>query len=283
MQVKQPSTYDEQLNILKSRGMVIQNDDACLLRLQEIGYYRLSGYTLPFKTDAGFKPGTTFDQIVQLYQLDSNLRSIFFSCIEEIEIYLRSCLSYYHAHKYGPLGYEDAANFSRRHDQEVFKNKYMAEINNNSSVLFVQHHLSKYNGCFPLWVLMELFTFGMISYFYSDMHLSDRKDIAHDLYDTIPDKLSSWLRCCTDLRNICSHYGRLYFRTFSAAPSLPITEFEKRRLWGYVCMLKELFPDKNKWDLIVVPRILGVISTYHEYIDLTHVAFPADWKKRILH
>jgi abortive infection bacteriophage resistance protein len=76
----------------------------------------------------------------------------------------------------------------------------------------------------------------MLSYFYGDLPALDQKQIAKDLFGTIPKNLVSWLRCCTDLRNICAHYGRLYFRIFTATPAhIPgLEKSAERRLFGAV-------------------------------------------------
>lgn len=69
-----------------------------------------------------------------------------------------------------------------------------------------------YDNQFPLWVISELFTFSTLSYFYNDLTTADKKEFAGNHYKD----MISWMRCCTDLRNICAHYGRLYFRIFTA-------------------------------------------------------------------
>ena len=87
-------------------------------------------------------------------------------------------MAYFHAQKYGPLGYLDAGNFSPKHQSDKFNENIEREIQNNSKALFVKHHLTKYNGEFPIWVIVELFTLGMISRFYADMTTADKKRVA---------------------------------------------------------------------------------------------------------
>ncbi|MFK0572926.1 hypothetical protein [Endozoicomonas sp.] len=73
-------SYQEQLDRLKQRGLVVTDDDKALSYLERIGYYRLSGYWFPFRERSGeycpinggnigrtdrlaldqFKPGATF-------------------------------------------------------------------------------------------------------------------------------------------------------------------------------------------------------------------------------
>lgn len=79
---------------------------------------------------------------------------------------LRTQFSYYHSHKYGPLGYLNDKNFNRRHNHERFNNHIERAIENNKNQLFVKHHRNKYNGQFPLWVIIDLFSTGDLSYFF---------------------------------------------------------------------------------------------------------------------
>ena len=278
MQIKEPTTYDEQLVILKGRNCFVNDNARCEEQLRLIGYYRLSGYLLPFKLNNNKYRKISLDRIINIYEFDSKLRLILLGAIEDIEISLRSRLSYYFTHKYGSTGYTDSSNFSEYHKPDVFKSKYQHEIDSNKSVLFVKHHLEKYNGDFPLWVLMELFTFGMLSFFYSDMKYSDRKKISHD-FSTVPNTLSSWLRCCTDLRNICAHYGRLYYRIFSVIPAeIDVPESSKRKLWAMILCLRQLYPNTAKWNNVIVSDIIHLFEKYESDVELHHLAFPDSWK-----
>lgn len=280
--LKKPLSYGEQIDKLRSRGCIIDDEEKCKERLAVINYYRLTAYFLPFKGENDiYETGTNFNTVYHLYEFDRKLRGILFSAIEEIEVYLRANLSYFHALKYGALGYLDARNFNSKHNAERFQENIDREIKNNSKVLFVKHHLEKYDGAFPIWVIIELFTFGMISYFYNDLTTQDQKSLAKSLYGSsaIYERLRSWLRCCTDLRNICAHYGRLYYRIFSAVPAgFPLTRRQGRRLWGAIITLRELFPSDEKWNNEVVIRIEALIEEFSKDINLYHIAFPDDWK-----
>lgn len=46
---KSPLTYTEQIELLKSRGMIIPNEKRTERHLANISYYRLSAYMLPYK------------------------------------------------------------------------------------------------------------------------------------------------------------------------------------------------------------------------------------------
>lgn len=280
--VKQPRTYEEQIAILRRHGCTIEDEADCMDKLSSIGYYRLSAYFLPFKRrDGTYVQGTDFHTVFRMYEFDRKLRHLLFSAIDVIEIYIRSTLSYYHSAKYGSLGYKNASNFKKKHNHEKFESSLDREISNNSNVPFVNHHIEHYHGCFPIWAAAELFTFGMLSYFYNDLKTSDQKAVARKMGQN-NHELASWLRCCTDLRNACAHYSRLYNRIFTAVPSgLNLSEREGHRLWGAVLMLRSLYPSTDTWNSEVVPTITALMDEYINDISLCHIAFPEDWKYQL--
>ena len=283
MEIKRATTYEEQLNILRNRGVVIEDEKKCEAILKNLNYYRLIAYFLPYKqSDDTYKSGTRFLHVYRLYEFDRKLRRILFSALEDVEISLRARFAYYHAHKYGPVGYLDPANFNQYHNHDKFKEQIDREVESNKTVLFVKHHLEQYGGIFPVWVIAELFTFGMLSRFYADMPLVDQKYLAKTEYSTTPRNIKSWLRCCSDLRNICAHYGRLYYRIFPAIPAgVDGNPNKLRRLWGAVLALRGLFLDADKWNNEVLPAISALFEEYAQDIDLYCIAFPNDWERKL--
>lgn len=284
MEIKEPKTYDEQLAILQSRGIIVLDQERCKQILSSVNYYRLSAYFLPFKLKNGaYKSGTSFLRAYRIYEFDRKLRNIVFAAIEEIEIFLRARFAYFHAHKYGATGYLNSANFSPNHNHKKFMVQINREIENNKNTLIVKHHKAVYEGIFPIWAITELLTFGILSKFYADLTTSDQKELARSLYQTSNKNLKSWLRCCTDLRNICAHYGRLYYRIFAANPAgLNISDREKTRLWGAILVLKSLFPDKVKWNTEILSALSALVEEYSTDINLYHIAFPDDWSNQLM-
>ena len=283
MELKKPTTYQEQLEILQNRNVVIDDPKMCEVVLERVGYYRLTAYMLPFKQiDGSYSCGTRLDTIYRIYEFDRKLRGVLISALEEVEVFLRSKFSYYHAHKYGPEGYMDPANYSQDHKSEKFQEALEREIASNRQSAFVKHHNEHYDGHFPIWVITELFTFGMLSRFYSDMQTSDKKKLAKEIYGTIPKNVTSWLRCCTDLRNICAHYGRLYYRIFPAVPAnVTVDAKQISKLWGAVLALRELYPHQDKWNGEILTRLSALFEEYQADISLVHIGFPDDWENQI--
>lgn len=278
-QLKVPTTYAEQMEILQQRNVQIEDETRCEEILRAINYYRITAYLLPFKLpDGKYEEGTRFSAAYQLYEFDRKLRNALFSALEEIEIYLRSRFAYFHVHKYGAEGYTEESNYSAQYRAERFSENLKREIESNQRALFVKHHIEEYGGHFPLWAAVELFSFGMLSRFYSDLKTPDQKELARELYGSNPKNVKSWLHCCTDLRNICAHYGRLYYRVFSSIPAnVNADSNSEKRLWGAVLALYELYPYKEKWNTEHLPKLEALFEEYKNDISLYHIGFPENW------
>lgn len=285
MKVKDAKTFEEQMEILRSRGCIIDDEDGCLDVLSSINYYRLSAYFLPYRDGENqFKAGTNFYAVYRSYEFDRKMREILWSVIGVIEINLRTMFAYYHAHKYGALGYMNKDNYNSKHNHKKFIKSFQREIEQNKRVPFVRHHIDRYENRFPIWVAVELFSFGMLSRFYADMKRADKKKLCRELGQPSDVILESWLRCCTDLRNICAHYGRLYFRTFSACPA---TERGSRytlekNLFSYILMLKRMYTFPNQWNKECASHIVALVEEYTDEIKLEHIGFPENWKEYII-
>ena len=184
MELKNPKTYEEQIYILRSKGCSIDNDSLAMEFLKRVNYYRFTGYLIAFKqSEETYFNDTSFAKIASLYTFDQDLRGIIIKAVSEIEIFTKSIISYHHGHYYGANGYMDVSNFNEKHNHKHFVEKLDAVIENNKNTLFVKHHMQNYDGRFPIWVATELFTMGMISIFYADLHSDIKKIIAKE-YNT---------------------------------------------------------------------------------------------------
>ncbi len=279
--VKPATSFDEQLNKIKARGCIIADETWAKGILNQINYYRLTAYFLPYKKpDETYAKGTTFNNMYRTYEFDRKLRHLLYSTIEEIEIMLRAQLSYYHAHKYGPLGYEDSTIYNKQHNHEVFMKKIKEDLEHNKNKLAVQHHYNYYGGKFPIWVVIEWFTVSQLSFFYSDMQRNDRKKIAMSLYGTSDKNMRSWLKCFTELRNQCAHYSRLYNVILASRPATPkgFSYNLQRRVFDYIIVLKFLYYDPIKWQNEFMINLSALVSEYKNSIDLSLVGFPENWE-----
>ena len=120
MREKIPTTPNEQIKKLKERGCIINDENLARETLKRINYFRLSFYFVPFSVSKNkYEEGTTFEKILQIYEMDRKLRSILLAVLEEVEITLRAAISNYHALKYGALGYLNPSSFDRSHNYRI--------------------------------------------------------------------------------------------------------------------------------------------------------------------
>ena len=94
MNQKIPATIKEQVQKLRDRGCVINDEKLAEQTLTYINYFRLSDYFAPFTVCKGqYENGTTFENILRVYESDRKLRSILLASLEETEISMRAALT----------------------------------------------------------------------------------------------------------------------------------------------------------------------------------------------
>ncbi|MGI6177273.1 MAG: Abi family protein, partial [Eubacterium sp.] len=115
--MKEFKTIHEQIEILKSRGLLIENNQETEIFLLKNNYYRVSGYSLTLRNKDVFYPGSTFQNIIDIYEFDRELRHILMRYLDIIEITFKSIYAYESARLIGPLGYLDKNHFT---DEKVY-------------------------------------------------------------------------------------------------------------------------------------------------------------------
>ena len=207
-QVKQFKTYGEQVELLRQRGMRVNDPEHAEMLLARLNYYRLSGYWYPMRrfsqgdgtAQDKFVDGASFDLVVALYGFDEQLRHSVFIELDRVELAIRTKLG----HELGrldPLIYLDPQRLNARARQrnkdgrsvhEVWLRKYQSALK-ASKEDFVAHHKSKYGGTLPIWAAVEIMDWGMLSYLYGMSPNIVRKRIAQPCDLTGP-QLESWLK-----------------------------------------------------------------------------------------
>lgn len=190
--------------------------------LRTVGYYRLSAYWLPYEVapPAGatrskrFKPGTTFENVVDIYIFDRKLRLLVMEAIERIEINLRSRWTNRLSLRFGPHAHLDisVAKSGWEHAELVGT---LAKRVGQSSEVFVEHYKNKYTDPYmpPLWAVTELMTFGELSkWFKATKDLKIGSEVAKDLGMPSREIFESVVQVISYIRNICAHHGRLWNR-----------------------------------------------------------------------
>jgi abortive infection bacteriophage resistance protein len=222
----------DQLELLKSRGMLVTDEPRALQYLERIGYYRLSGYWYPFRqsqltTDGNglpktelldrFRQGTEFRHAVGLYVFDKRLL-LFLDAIERIEVALRVDIALLLGAR-DPWAHRNSSELhghfaTKRNSRGVTSHKeWLDRLNTNerrSREDFVLHFRGKYSSDLPIWVAIELWDFGMLSTFLAGMKIADLDTIANKYGIPRWEVLPSWMRAINHIRNICAHHSRLW-------------------------------------------------------------------------
>lgn len=278
---QQPMTIDEQIKNLKNLGLIVSNEQYAKRILNDISYYRLiKAYSLNLKIKNGkYYDGITFEQIVELYLFNANFRQILFAEIEKVEINMRCRLANYFAVKYGVLGYLEEKNFVNTEYHKTLLNDIDEEKHRNSKAPFVRNFQQNYHGGeMPIYALVEIFSFGMLSKFYKNMLNKDKKSIALT-FGVGYTYLESWLESISYVRNICAHYGRLYNAKLSKTPMI-YKEYKNigicnNRIFGVLLCLKHLLKEDSHWNLFVDK--LKILFEKYEKVNINTMGFPENW------
>lgn len=290
MELKGPLTFEEQIEKLKSHGMIIDDEEKVKKILAEINYYRFTGYALQYRKKADesdYKENITFEHVYRIYQFDACLRDIFRRYIEQVEIYYRTQISYGFSHiKCKEAPYEqhyDENNFYNKQGYREVMDSFQKEKNYYKDSLIVKHHKIKYGSKMPLWVIVELMSFSNTSKLFSSMYKSDKEKIAKCIgtgYAT----LENHLHCLSVLRNKCAHAARLYNTQFNP-PAKFATEYLKKHpevkndsLFAYTLVLLKRLPDAAA-KLALISDIQSVIDEYKDDMDLSLIGFPTEYIK----
>ena len=285
LKAHQPSmTIDEHIGNLKSKGLIIEDEEKAKSFLNDVSYFRLvKAYSLGLKVkNEKYNEGVRFEDIVGRYLFNANLRQIVLVQIEKVEINFRCRLANYFSDKYGVLGYEDINNFAV--PEKIFNPFYedmLKELSRNAKSPFVLNFRENYvDGKIPLYALVELFSFGTLSKFYKNMKNEDKKAVAK-IYGVSYTYFGSWIENVAFVRNVCAHYGRIYNIKFPKAPKLYKRYSEKGiknyRLFATLLTLKHLLPNDQQW-LNFVDNIELLFEKYSN-IKLDFIDFPTNWKE----
>jgi abortive infection bacteriophage resistance protein len=287
--LKPALTYNQQIERLKVIHKLTISDDALALRiLAQVNYYRLSAYGIGLKKASNpeeYRDDITLEHIFRLYCFDSEFRNNIIHIVEQLEIMLRTRISYYLGITYGPEGYTDVRNFIDKQDRQgqSIHSKIMEslkrEIQHNKNLPLVKHHLETYGGHFPIWVAVEIMTFGNIASLFDIMKTEDKKEISI-LFGTSPSHLKSWILALVEIRNICAHYNRLYNMPLKQTPFLYRENRkyrnEQNKVFPTVLVIKRMLCANEQWESFL-KDINKTMNKYRDVVVLSFIGFPSEW------
>ena len=302
-------TIDEQIEILKRKGLIIEDEEETKEILLRENYFFINGYRLLLMnsySDKTFVKGSTFKELYALFLFDRSMRNIIFKYLLIIENQLKSITSYQLSKKYGyqEKDYLNLKNFTedrskiRRVKDLIEKMKRQVRINGSKHNATL-HYIKNY-GYVPMWVLVKVLSFGIVCELYSVLKKEDQIEIA-SIFNVSTEYLEDFLPILANYRNLCAHEDIMFdHKTEKVIPDteyhekLNIFKMDDEYIYGkndifaviimlkyllrkedFRIMLKEIDYEKelldSRIDSIPIEKILDRMGIPKNYLDLLNL------------
>ena len=211
-------TIDEQLEILKSKGLNIEDYDKAKEVLLRENYFFLNGYRSPLLVSGSkrFIDGASFEELYALFSFDRYFRNIIFKNLLIVENKYKSIFSYVLSKKYGykEKDYLNVENFDRNKDKSKQINDLIRKLKRQIRINGYQHsatsHYINNYGYIPLWVGVKVLSFGLMGELFTILKQEDKDDIATYYNNVDSASLGDYLSILSNYRNLCAHEDILY-------------------------------------------------------------------------
>lgn len=302
---KRALSYAEQLSKLQSRGLKIENAPKALHFLEQISYYRLSGYWFPLleepKSEHKFKNDATFETGFKLYSFDRELRKFIQLELEKIEISIRAKMIYEFWHNHDAFWYSDPNHFK----SEYHFNKLMGILEdavNKSDEEFIKSFSQKYSDPLPpACMILEISSFGNLSNLFKNLRKGSREArVIANYYGLDETTFASWIHSLNYVRNLCAHHSRLWNRILAISPKIP--DSPKKTFISNISLPNpngenKLYINNNRmyYLLSMIIYLMNTINPNHKVkekflellklyplIDIKSMGFPNGWEEEPL-
>lgn len=304
MIAKQFRNLDEQVQILKNKGLIIQDEKYTKQVLLRENYFFLNGYRhlfLKSSTNKTFKTGTTFEELYSLFLFDRSFRNVIFKYLLVIENNLKSIMSYQLSKKYGykESQYLRYKNFNSDPDRQKQLHDLLRKMKrqiavNSSQHSATQHYATNY-GYIPLWISVKVLSFGIVSEMFQILRKEDQKEIAN-IYHIDDESMSLYLPMLANYRNLCAHEDILFENktqkiindtVYHQLLKIPKVNDEytqgKNDLFALIIILKQMLTEEDFKNMTV--ELDNVIETLNYNLNtikidrvLDRMGFPINWK-----
>lgn len=303
---KEFKTINEQVEILKNKGLIIEDEEETKEILLRENYFFINGYRLLLMNSYNnktFVKGSTFRELYSLFLFDRAVRNIMFKYLLIIENQLKSITSYQLSKKYGykEKDYLDPRNFTGDRDKvrrvRDIIDKMKRQVRINGSKHNATLHYSNNYGYIPMWVLVKVLSFGIVCELYQVLKTEDKVEIA-SVFNVSTEYLEDFLPILANYRNLCAHEDIMFdHRTERVIPdteyhrSLNIFKMDGEYIYGkndifaviiilkyllrkddFRLMLKEIDYEKelldSRIDSIPIEKILDRMGIPENYLDL---------------
>ena len=290
---KNIQTVAQLLQKWSNAGMQIDVGDNAPDVLNRISYYRLKGYAFHLidQTTGRFQQGTTFANVISLYQFDAQLSHLVFNFLSSIEVTLRARLVSALLPNNDALILNDPSFFKDKERYWKNQSSIASEIACSNDV-FIKHNYDTHDGAIPLWATVEVMSFGTLSKVIKNLKAGNASYTALVGYYRVKSAngnlvlpsqkmFTSWIQAVSVMRNICAHNSRIYNRVISTTPELTQTDrinppVQYNGLYQILLAMKYLRPTDDEWNSFVT-ELKGLLAQYAAVVELSRLNFPADW------
>lgn len=210
-------SVNEQIEILKFKGLTIEDEEYAKDILLRENYFFINGYRHLFMSDNKDKymPNTTFEEVYSLFLFDRTFRNIIFKNLLIIENNLKSVISYQLSKKYGykeidylkPKNFNASPEKSKQVNDIIRKMKRQVRVNANQHTA-TYHYINNY-GYIPLWIMVKVLSFGIVGELFSILKKEDQEAVA-GLFGVSVETLETDLPILANYRNLCAHEEIVY-------------------------------------------------------------------------
>lgn len=284
--IKPPKTIDEQVDLLKARGLIVHDENRLKFYLKNINYYHLSIYFKYFQVNDKFKDGVSFDDVLMLYLFDNKLRLLLVDLLERVEKSFKCRLAYeLSLLRHDSHWFEDVTLFDSTSEHDNLLLMIEDEIAKNNRELAIAHYYKKYDNPKhpPIWSVVEILSFGQCIRICKQLKRVYRNTVSRTFGED-EKYIMNWMLCLSLLRNVCAHHTRLWNKTMTYAPLRTHKKYGEffylsgNSLYNYAVIL-QIVISKTYPTSTWIDKLRKLIEECK--IDIGHMGFPSDWEERL--
>ncbi len=285
------------VSLLKSRDLIISDEQKAVNYLTNISYFRFSAYLYPLlknpKTAHQYKNGATFEMALDMYRFDRKLRVLLFNEIEKIEVTIRAAMNNLVSDALNDVFWmTDSRHFANSNSFSKSLSLIQSELD-RSKEEFVEHFKNKYTETFPpappAWMISEIIPLGVLCGIFNNIQSMRIKKIVAGQFGLSVPVCSSWILVLVILRNVCCHHNRTWNKDHLVIPAniqspvfpwIDSTKTDAKRIYYRICIIKYLLftVSPNNRFTQKLKTLLAEYST----VDVRAMGFPADWENEPL-
>jgi len=283
---KPPMKISEQIELLKQRGLIVDDEEKLARYLKNISYYHFSIYFKHFQKSDLFLAGTTFDDVLNIYVFDQKLRLLLLDVLERIEKSFKCHLVYEMSIKTNDpfwIANHDYFQEIEKYNERILKILSDLKFSKENCI---RHYYENYDNPKypPAWMIVETFSFGQVANIFNQLKIENQEIVANS-YGINKKFLSNWFFALSVVRNSCAHHARLWNNEFVVRLNQRHGFYGKffnnsngNRLFNYLVVLHAInckFNPTSSW----VDKLENIITEHK--INISHMGFPSDWRKRL--